>query len=173
MSHTYYKVWIHLVWSTKDREPLLHKGIRQTVFDHIREKARAEGVQIDTINGTQDHLHCLVSIEPKLSISEVVNKLKGESSHWINAGKMTKTHFAWQNAFAAFSVSESQVQKVREYILSQEEHHRRFSFSSEVERFLKHHRIESRADEGQPAQSAKNVQSRRSSSSNISHSLES
>jgi putative transposase len=173
MSHTYCKVWIHLVWSTKDREPLLHKGIRQTVFDHIREKACAEGLQIDTIDGTQDHLHCLMSIEPKFSISEVVNKLKGESLHWINAGRLTKTHFAWQDGFAAFSVSESQVQKVRNYILNQEEHHRRSSFSSEVERFLKHHRIESHANEQQPAQSAQNAGFRKSSGSNVSNSLDS
>ena len=137
MSHTFFKIWIHLVWSTKDREPLLHKDIRQGVFEHIKEKAGKEGFFIEAVGGIEDHVHCLMLLPPKQSISEAVNKLKGESSHWLNANKLTRTHFAWQNGFAAFSVSESQIGKVKKYIEEQEEHHRTLSYTEEVERFLK------------------------------------
>lgn len=142
MSQTYYKLWIHLIWSTKDREPLIGKELRQSIFEHIKDKAKREKIHLDSINGTADHVHCLVSLSPRISISELSNKLKGESSHWINAGKLTKGHFAWQNGYSVFSVSESQVDKVRSYIQSQEEHHRKISYTEEVEEFLKLFKVE-------------------------------
>lgn len=133
MGHTLYKLWFHLVWSTKDWEPQLTKEIRPHLFLHIKHKARAEGWVVDTINGMPDHIHCLISIPPKYSISDVVNRLKGESSHWINYEKLTPLHFAWQTGFGVFSVSESQVQRVRRYIVHQEEHHRTKTFAEEIE----------------------------------------
>jgi len=136
MSQTFYKIWIHLVWSTKDREPYLRKEIREQVFEHIKEKAQKEGYHLDEIDGAAEHVHCLISLQPKFSVSEVVNKLKGETSHWINSTKLTKTHFAWQGGFGAFSVGESDVPSVRTYIQNQEEHHRKKTFAEEVKEFL-------------------------------------
>lgn len=137
MGHTLYKVWFHLVWATKDRQPFLSQEICQHLFTHLKEKAKAEGYTIDSINGMSDHVHCLISIPPKYSISEVVNKLKGESSHWINAEKLTEFHFAWQTGFGVFSVSESQRAKVRRYIENQERHHRKRTYPEEVEEFVR------------------------------------
>jgi REP element-mobilizing transposase RayT len=142
MGQTYYKIWIHLIWSTKDRQKLMIKELRNKIFEHIKEKAKSEGFYMDSINGISDHLHCLISINPKYSISEAANKLKGESSHWINSEKLLKLHFAWQNGFSAFSVSESQLEKVRKYILNQEEHHKKMSFEEELKKILKLHKIE-------------------------------
>jgi putative transposase len=136
MSQTFYKLWVHLVWGTKDSQPLLTKDIRPIVFEHIKSKARLEGYDLDSINGVADHIHCLMSLPPRFSISEATNKLKGESSHWINAEKLTKTHFAWQGGFGAFSVSESQIGNVREYIVNQEQHHAKQSFAEEVQEFI-------------------------------------
>ena len=142
MSQTYYKIWIHLVWSTKDRQPLLKKAFRQRVFQHIQEKAEAESVWMDTINGVEDHVHSLISLNPKYAISDVVNKLKGESSHWINSEDFLRVKFAWQRGFSAFSVSESGVDRVRKYIQNQETHHRKQAFREEVEKLYKLHRIQ-------------------------------
>jgi REP element-mobilizing transposase RayT len=139
MSQTFYKLWVHLVWGTKELQPSLHKEIRGKVLEHIKDKAIEEGYHIDTINGVANHIHCLISLQPRFAISEVMNKLKGESSHWINEHKLTHTHFSWQGGFAAFSVSESDVGKVREYILNQEGHHRKKSFTEEVEELFKQH----------------------------------
>ncbi len=113
------------------------KEPREKILRHIREKAMKEGYHIDAINGVADHLHCLISLSPRLSVSEVMNKLKGESSHWINSEKITRTRFAWQGGFAAFSVSASQIDKVRNYIRNQEKHHQKISFEAEADKFLR------------------------------------
>lgn len=142
MAHTYYKIWVHIIWSTKDRRPLLNSELRPQLFQHVHEKAIAEGYYLDIVNGVDDHLHSLFSLNPKFAISEVVNKIKGESSHWINSNGFLKTKFAWQEGYAAFSVSESAVARVREYIKNQEEHHRKKTFREEVEGLLRLHKIE-------------------------------
>lgn len=142
MSQTYHKIWIHLLWATKERAGLLRKEIRQDVFHHISQKAISERYILDTIGGHIDHVHCLIRLQPRFSVSEVANKLKGESSHWINDRKLTPTHFAWQGGFGAFSVSDREIAKVRTYILNQEEHHRKNSFTEEVSEFLEEYGLE-------------------------------
>jgi putative transposase len=137
MSQTYYKLWIHLIWGTKNRQRFLQKGIRGKIFDHIRKKAKQEGYCLDSINGVADHVHCLLLLQPRYSVSEVVNKLKGESSHWINDERITPMRFVWQGGFGAFSVSESQVGRVRAYIRNQEKHHQKMTFEFEAQKFLK------------------------------------
>ena len=141
MRHTFFKIWIHLVWSTKSREPILFDKIRKDVFFHIKEYATEKDFHLDMINGTEDHLHCLLSLNPKFAISDIVNELKGESSHWINEQNMMKVKFTWQRGFGAFSVSESNVKLVRKYILNQEKHHRKMSFKQEWESLLRKHNI--------------------------------
>src|SRR5690606_12699418 len=118
------KVYIHLVWSTKNRVPLLSsKELRQTVWNHIRENAQAKGIYLDFINGYSDHCHCLVSLGIDQTIQKIAQLLKGESSFWINKKKLTATRFEWQDEYFAVSVSESMLDKVRDYIKRQEEHH--------------------------------------------------
>jgi putative transposase len=142
MGHVYNKIWIHLVWTTKNRQHYLTKDIRKNIFEHIIEKANEKGLFIDTINGYVEHVHALMSLSAKYAISEVVNNLKGESSHWINSLKLTHTHFAWQDGYSAFSVSESQTAKVRKYIQGQEEHHRKKSYIEEIKQLYELHKIE-------------------------------
>lgn len=115
--------------------------IRKDVFFHIKEYATEKDFHLDMINGTEDHLHCLLSLNPKFAISDIVNELKGESSHWINEQNMMKVKFTWQRGFGAFSVSESNVKLVRKYILNQEKHHRKMSFKQEWESLLRKHNI--------------------------------
>ena len=142
MGHVYYKIWIHLVWGTKNRHHFLTKDIRDNVFKHIFGKADEKGFYIDTINGYIEHVHVLFALNPKYAVSEVVNGFKGESSHWINSMKLTPAHFAWQDGYSAFSVSESQVTKVRKYIQDQEEHHKKKSYIEELKQLYELHKIE-------------------------------
>ncbi len=142
MGHVYYKIWIHSVWSTKERTPCLTKEVRDKLFNHILKKAEEKGLTIEVINGYTDHCHILLPLNPKYAISEVLNIFKGESSHWINSEKLTSSHFAWQEGYSAFSVSESQVERVRNYITNQEQHHKKQNFIDELKNFLKLHRIE-------------------------------
>jgi REP element-mobilizing transposase RayT len=146
MAHTFHKIWIHLIWCTKDRRPLLPKDIRADVFAHLKEKAREEGIVLDALNGTADHVHALARLDPAQSLPQVVRYLKGESSHWVNEQKLTAERFAWQEGYTALSYGESQIPKVREYIKNQEEHHRRMSFKEELEGFLKQFNIEGQSD---------------------------
>lgn len=131
------RVWIHFVWSTKDREPFLKDEIRLTVFEHIRENAREKAIYIDFINGYVDHVHCLISLGTDQTIEKIMQLIKGESSFWINKNGLCKTKFGWHDEYFAVSVSETNVKGVRKYIANQEEHHRSNSFEDEFEGFMK------------------------------------
>src|SRR6267378_848593 len=85
------KVWIHFVWSTKNREPFLTDGIRQKVFQHVRENASEKEIYLDTIGGYVDHVHCLISLGTDQTIEKIMQLIKGESSFWINKNRLVKT----------------------------------------------------------------------------------
>jgi len=130
------KIWIHLVWATKNRQPFLTKEIRSKVFSHIRDNAKEKGIHLDFINGYKEHIHILLSMNQEQSIAKIVHLLKGESSHWINENKLTKYKFNWQEEYLAASISHSSVDRVRDYIKNQEEHHRIKSFTEEYKLFM-------------------------------------
>ena len=142
MSQTYFKVWLHIVWSTKDRFPFLTPPIRKQLFDHIYEIAYKKDYHLSQINGIEDHIHCLFSLNPKIAISKMVNDIKGESSHWLNEQKLMKARFSWQRGFGVFSVSELNVERIRRYIKNQQEHHRKILFTKEWNLLLKKHNVE-------------------------------
>ncbi len=131
------QVWLHFVWSTKDRHPYLTDEIRVKVFEHIRKNAREKGIHMDFINGYLEHVHCLISLGTDQTLEKIMQLIKGESSFWINKNKLTKTKFAWQDEYFVVSVNESSLPSVRRYIANQEEHHKRTSFDDEFENFLK------------------------------------
>jgi REP element-mobilizing transposase RayT len=131
------KIWVHLIWSTKNREKLIDKELKQKLLQHIKENAKLKNIFIDTLNCVQDHIHLLISLGREQTISKIVMLIKGESSNWVNKNKLTKCKFEWQDEYIAVSVSESQVDRVREYIKNQEEHHQLKSFKEEYSLFLK------------------------------------
>ena len=131
------KIWIHFVWATKNRYPFLTPNIRQNVFKHIKENGALKNIHIDFVNGYSEHVHCLVSLNQKQTIAEVMQLVKGESSHWINKQKLTTDKFEWQDEYFAVSISESDVNRVRDYIKNQEQHHAKKTFAQEYEEFIK------------------------------------
>ena len=131
------KVWVHLVFSTKNNEPFLQtKEIRKEVFQHIKQNAEEKGIWPDCINGYHEHAHCSISLNKDQTISKVAQLIKGESSFWINQARLMDTKFIWQDDYWAVSVSETHLQSVRDYILKQEEHHLKKSFADEVNEFM-------------------------------------
>lgn len=130
-------IMIHAVWGTKSRYPFLTKEIRLIVNDHIRQNAKSKQIFIDSINGVEDHIHLLPGLNAELSISKTIQLIKGEASYWINKQKITPSSFEWADEYYAVSVSESQLQKVRDYIANQEDHHRKKTFVEECDEFLK------------------------------------
>ena len=135
MSHT--KIIVHLVWAIKGRDPSIRQEIRSKVINHIRTYAEEKEVFIIILNCHFDHVHCLISLQDDQNIRKVVQLIKGESSHWINQEKLVVGRFAWQEGYFAVSVSESGVERVKEYIKNQEEHHRKRTFQGEYFEFLR------------------------------------
>jgi len=138
----YIKIWVHLVWTTKNHKPLLTKEIRQDIFNHIRENALKKNIYIDFINGYVEHVHCLISMGSGQNIDNILMLLKGESSHWINKQNILKEKFEWQKEYFAVSVSESAVNRVRDYIKNQENHHKKKSFNDEYQEFIRKYKFE-------------------------------
>jgi len=134
------KDYIHFVWSTKNRFPFLEtKEIRDKVWFHIRENAMKKDIFIDFVNGYSQHCHCLVSLGVDQTISKIMQLIKGESSFWINREGLTKDKFEWQDEYYGVSVSESMIEKVRDYIKNQEIHHSSKSYDDEIEELIRKH----------------------------------
>ena len=137
MPHSFNKIWIHAIWSTKARLPLIHPMIESKIHQFIAEQLREQGCPVRIINGMPDHIHCLFLLSPQRSIAEVIKQIKGGSSHFINQNNLITEKFAWQTGYAAYSVSESVVDKVFQYIKNQKQHHSNKTFQQEYNAFLK------------------------------------
>lgn len=133
---SYLRVWIHFVWSTKDRLPLLAKDTRDKLVRHMKDYAKEKDIWIDTCNGYTDHWHCLVSLDKEYNIAKIAQLLKGESAHWINKNNLCKGKFAWQDDYFAVSIGHSQLDAIRKYIHNQDEHHKKKAFTQEVNEFM-------------------------------------
>jgi len=139
---SFVKVYIHAVWSTKDRYPYLNNNIHKNIITHIREYAQSKSIFIDHINGGHEHLHALISMNAEQNIATIMNLLKGESSHWINKQNLTRDKFSWQDEYFAVSIGESQIDIVRKYIQDQEIHHLKRTFQQEYDEFIKNYRFD-------------------------------
>ncbi len=137
----YLKVWIHFVWATKYRMPILIPSVRRQIFAHMHETASKKKIWLDSVGGYLDHVHALVVLRGTQSLSQIAGALKGESSHWANEVGLLPVQVKWQADYAAFSVSESGVYAVRRYIRNQEDHHRKKTMVQEFEALLKEHNL--------------------------------
>lgn len=135
---SFVKVWIHAVWGTKNREPVLEKTILESVCNHIKENGKQKGFLINCINGYSDHLHCLMLLNADTSLSKQMQLIKGESSFWINKNKIIRGRFEWADEYFASSVSEDKLEIAQAYIMNQQEHHKKVTFKDEYEKFLKY-----------------------------------
>jgi putative transposase len=141
MPSTFTNLLYHIVFSTKQREPLIIENLREELYKYIGGIIRGEEGILIEIGGIDDHIHLLVKIKPSISISEMLNKIKANSSKWVNENNKSPRRFQWQEGYAAFTVSESQVPPVREYIQNQEDHHKRISFQDEFIALLEKHGV--------------------------------
>ncbi len=140
-THSYSRCWLHLIWETLRREPMLDKRAAARASANLTEYSREKGnMKINYFN--TDHTHALIDLPTNLTIEQFVQLLKGSSSHWINQNRLIKGRFAWGKGYGAFSVSQSDVSKVANYIAKQEDHHRKRSFAQEFEIFVKRYGLE-------------------------------
>lgn len=137
MPHSFNKIWMHAICGTKERLPFIRISIEKDVHEFISQQFRDISCPVRIINGMPDHIHCLFLLNPQKSISEVIKQIKGSSSHYINQNNLIPEKFAWQTGYAAYSVSESVIERVFLYIKNQKDHHKKKSYQEEFDAFIK------------------------------------
>jgi len=142
MSDSYTNFLYHIVFSTKDRRPLITPAYQVRLYDYIGGTVRGLGGISLELNGTEDHLHLLAKLRPDRALSDVLRDLKSNASGWMHNVFPALEDFSWQRGYGAFTVSQSNVEEVRQYIAHQKEHHRKVSFRDEFVQFLKVNGIE-------------------------------
>ena len=142
MAGTYTKLLYHLVFSTKNRCPFINADLQPRLYAYMGGIVRSEGGALYEIGGIENHVHLVVRWIADVSISDFLRKLKRNSSLWVHETMPGMKRFGWQSGFGAFTVSESQLRKVRAYVLSQARHHKRMDFKEEFIGLLDAHGIE-------------------------------
>ena len=142
MSQSYTNLLYHIIFSTKDRQPLISSEYQPRLYDYIGGTIRGAGGISLGINGTDDHVHLLAKLRPDKALSDVLRDLKANATGWMHELFPSMSQFTWQRGYAAFTVSHSNVDEVRRYIAQQKHHHAKISFRDEFLDFLKANGIE-------------------------------
>ena len=143
MAQSLARLWTHLIFSTKNRFPFLSDTVlRSEMHAYLATMLRNHDCETLIVGGVEDHAHALFTLSRTLSIASVVKEVKRTSSSWIKGNSRKLSKFHWQGGYAAFSVSQSNLQQVIRYIENQEEHHKRVTFQDEFRAFLKAYGVE-------------------------------
>jgi REP element-mobilizing transposase RayT len=142
MPQSYTNLIYHIIFSTKDRRPVITDARQSRLYDYLGGAIRAQGGFSEAINGVEDHVHLLARLRPDRSLSDVLRDLKANASGWMHDVFPELEDFTWQRGYGAFTVSHSNVEAVAEYIARQKEHHRKQTFREEFIEFLKLNGIE-------------------------------
>jgi len=141
MSSTYTSLYLHAVWGTKHRQPLITPEIEPRIYRFITGIIKNEGGRVFAIDGMPDHVHLFFSIPQTVSIPKLMQAIKAKSSKLVHENFPDNHFFAWQSGYGIFSVSASMGNTVKNYVLSQKEHHQKLSFEEEYLGLLKKHGI--------------------------------
>ena len=142
MANTFTSLHYHVIFSTKNREPWIHQEIEQRVWSYIGGIARENDMKALLVGGIENHVHLLLGIPAVLSVSKALQLIKRGSSGWMKENLPAMGEFAWQDGYAALTVSKSLVSEIEEYIRNQREHHRVKTFEEEYRAFLDRHEID-------------------------------
>ena len=146
-THSYSRCWLHLIWETLRREPMLDKRAAAEASANLSQYSQAKGIYMKINYFNTDHTHALIDLPTNLTMEQVIQLFKGSSSHWINQNQLVRGRFAWGRGYGAFSVSHSDVARVANYIARQEDHHRKRSFAEQYELFVQRYGLELRDEE--------------------------
>jgi len=142
MSQSFTNLLYHIIFSTKDRRPIIKADYQSRLYDYIGGVLRSTGGISLGINGTEDHVHVLAKLRPDRALSDVLRELKANATGWMHNIFPRLSHFYWQRGYAAFTVSQSNLRHVQRYLARQKEHHQKISFRDEFINFLKANGIE-------------------------------
>ena len=138
---TFTNLTYHVVFSTKYRRELIDDSFKEELYRYIGGIIRGEKGHLVEIGGVADHIHILAGFSPTIAVSDMLKRIKAKSSKWMNAENKTRVKFQWQTGYAAFTVSQSRIPALRQYIHDQEIHHRKRSFQDEFLALLERHGI--------------------------------
>jgi REP element-mobilizing transposase RayT len=142
MSQTLVKLYVHVVFSTKHREPMIVPEVEQKLHAYMTGIVKGNGCKLVRIGGMPDHVHLLVLLSKNLALADLLQVTKKESSKWIKTQEPALDQFRWQDGYAGFSVSESAVDTCIRYIDNQKEHHAKLTFQQELLMLLQKHNVE-------------------------------
>jgi len=135
-------ILVHLIFSTKNREPFITPAIESELHPYLAKVLRELKSPSLALNGTSDHIHVLFALGRVITVAELVEEIKTSSSKWIKTKGRELRNFHWQRGYGAFSVGQSDVEAVKHYIRNQKEHHKRVTFQDEYREFLKSYGID-------------------------------
>ena len=141
MTHSYRISFFHLVWATKGRRPLITDDVQERLYTYMGGIINARKGQLLQIGGIPDHVHLLIELSVIDNFSHLIREVKAGSSLWLHRNFPKLRDFSWQDGYGGFTVSFSAVDSIRNYILNQEEHHKKMSFEEEYLKLLKLHGI--------------------------------
>jgi putative transposase len=136
MANTYHQVYIQTVFAVKYRAALIDNSWKPTLLAVIGNLINEKDCKTIIVNGVEDHVHCFIGLKPIVSISELMKTVKGKSSKYINDHRLTDNRFEWQEGYGVFSYSQSQIDRVYQYVAQQVEHHQKQSFKNEYKGLL-------------------------------------
>ena len=137
--HAYTSMFYHLVWSTKNRQPIINSDFKQSLYKHLGRIAGLKGWHLLAVGGIENHIHILIQKNSRYTISDVVRYLKSNSSKFISSN--FDVNFAWQRGYGVFTVDISSLPRIKKYILNQEEHHKNMVFEKEYALLLNRYQI--------------------------------
>ncbi len=136
------QMYVQMVFAVKNRDAVLHKGIRKRVFEYMSGIISDMKHKSIIINGVSNHVHIFIGLHPTVSISDTVKEVKRGTSLFINNERLCLGNFAWQEGYGSFTYSRSQLNNVYNYILNQEQHHKKVTFKDEYIDFLRKFEVE-------------------------------
>ena len=136
MANTYTQIYFHIVFAVKGRNNIILSKWKVELYKYISGIISNKNQKLFTINGMPNHIHLLIGTKPNCNLSDLIRDIKSNSSKWINEKQFTNGKFEWQTGFGAFSIGQSQLPKIINYIKKQEEHHRTKTFKEEYINFL-------------------------------------
>ncbi|MFN8415859.1 MAG: IS200/IS605 family transposase [Cytophagaceae bacterium] len=142
MANTFTQLYYHIVFSTKNRTPVINEKWESKLYQYIAGIGSNKNQKILLVNGYKDHIHILISLNPNACLSDVIRDIKSGSTKYINDNNFVNFKFYWQEGYGAFSCSSSQIEKIYRYIKNQKEHHQKQTFKEEYISFLKLNQIE-------------------------------
>lgn len=142
MANTYTQIYIHYIFAVQNRLCIINNSWQEDLHKYISGIIELQDHKLMIINGVEDHVHLLISMNPMQAPSDLMFNIKRSSSLWINEKKLVSGRFSWQEGFGAFSIAKSQLSVVTNYIKNQKEHHKKRTFFEEYQEILTENNIE-------------------------------